>query len=464
MNRSTIAAVATPLAPGGIGIVRLSGPRAVEIALSVFRRQREPDAGTPLTAEAVVSHRLYHGYVWDGPALIDEVLLAVMKCPRSYTGEDVAEIHAHGGPVVVETIRDLALKNGAVLAEPGEFTRRAFVNGRIDLTQAEAVADMIEAASADQVMAAAAQMSGRLRRDILPLKAFLDDLLTQLEAATEFEDQLGDVFDPDRARELLSGTVLPGLEDLAAQYQDRESIRSGVGVVIAGAPNAGKSTLLNRLLGTDRAIVSNIPGTTRDLVDGRVWMAGRPFVFTDTAGIGRGAGDAVEAMGMDRAYQALDRADMVLFVVDAAAGVSPEAVAVFERIASKPRVVAINKSDLPEAKRFELPVQWSEAAPVVRISALHGQGIEGLWRLLARLAGEMPAPKDARLFNPRHRVALASCRAAVAAAIDGIAHKVPADLVAMDVREAGRLLSEVTGETAGPDVLDAVFGRFCVGK
>lgn len=465
MGQATIAAIATPVAPGGIGIVRLSGPRAVEIALLVFQRHRDKLAGKALTAEAMASHRVYHGYVFDDTALVDEVLLVVMKGPRSYTGEDVAEIHAHGGPMVVGTICDLVLKNGAVSAEPGEFTRRAFLNGRIDLTQAEAVADMIEAASTEQVRAAAAQLTGRIRQEVGSVKQSLMDLLSEMEAITDFEDHVGNIFDPARAAQLLSNSVLPGLEDLISRNLEAESFRAGVGVVIAGRPNAGKSTLLNRLLGQDRAIVSDAPGTTRDLVDGRVWLAGMPFVFTDTAGIGRAAGDDVEAMGMERAHQALARADMVLFVVDATAGVSPAEQAVIDRVSTKPCIVAANKSDLPGAAGVVMPAAWAGGVSAVRISALYGQGINELKALLAGMARErVSARGPGGTFNPRHRATLAACRQATINAMEGLKSGTPVDMVAMDVREALRNLGEMTGEGAGQEVLDAVFGRFCIGK
>ncbi|MDY6833168.1 MAG: tRNA uridine-5-carboxymethylaminomethyl(34) synthesis GTPase MnmE [Thermodesulfobacteriota bacterium] len=462
MERSTIAAIATPAAPGGIGIVRLSGPRAVAIALSVFSTRPHPAAST-LSGAGAESHRVYHGYVFDDDVLVDEVLLVAMRAPRSYTGEDVAEIHTHGGPAVVSAVCDLVLRAGAEPAAPGEFTRRAFLNGRIDLTQAEAVADMIEATSLEQVKAAAAQISGEIRHAVSGLRQTLTGLLAEMEAAIEFDDQVDSSFSPEQAARRIETDVLPCLRDL----QDRRSAAEageGATVVIAGPPNAGKSTLLNRLLGTDRAIVSATPGTTRDLVDGRVWVSGTPFVFTDTAGLRPESGDAVEAMGMARARTAMDRADLILFVVDAAAGMGPESGALFCEAPAKPCVVVANKSDLPEAGGFTPPSD-RPAAPVVRVSALHGHGIKELKALLVQMAGERPGPDGHRPApNPRHRTALAACREALETACTALKNGVPADLAALDIRAAVDRLNEISGEAAGSNVLDAIFERFCIGK
>ncbi|ABW65914.1 tRNA uridine-5-carboxymethylaminomethyl(34) synthesis GTPase MnmE [Desulfosudis oleivorans] len=462
MERSTIAAIATPAAPGGIGIVRLSGPRAVAIALSVFSSR--PDAAAASLSEAgAESHRMYHGYVFDDDALVDEVLLVVMRAPRSYTGEDVAEIHTHGGPAVVSAVCDLVLRAGAEPAAPGEFTQRAFLNGRIDLTQAEAVADMIEAASIEQVKAAAAQVSGEIRQAVSGLKQSLAGLMAEMEAAIEFDDQVEGSFSPEKAACRIETEVLPCLQDLLDRRRATEAGR-GATVVIAGPPNAGKSTLLNRLLGTDRALVSEIPGTTRDLVDGRVWVSGTPFVFTDTAGLRPDSGDAVEAMGMARARTAMDQADLILFVVDAAAGMGPESGALFCEASAKPFVVVANKSDLPEARGFMPPSAWP-AAPVVHVSALHGLGIKELKNLLVRMVGEQAVPASGRAApNPRHRAALVACREALVAAGAALKNGVPADVAVLDIRAAVDRLNEISGEGAGPTVLDAIFERFCIGK
>jgi len=406
---------------------------------------------------------MYHGYVFDGNALVDEVLLVVMRTPRSYTGEDVAEIHTHGGPAVVSAVCDLVLRAGAEPAAPGEFTRRAFLNGRIDLTQAEAVADMIEAASIEQVKSAAAQVSGEIRQAVAVLKQALTGLMAEIEAATEFEDQVEDLFSPEQAARRIETEVLPGLQDLLDRRSATEA-GGGATVVIAGPPNAGKSTLLNRLLGADRAIVSETPGTTRDLVNGRVWLSGMPFVFTDTAGLRHESGDSVEAQGMARARNAMDQADLVLFVVDAAAAAGPERGGFFREAPAKACVVVANKSDLPQARGFMSPPDWP-AVPVVRVSALHGNGIKELKSLLVQMAGEQLGPDAHRPGpNPRHRTALAACREAMETACTSLKNGTPADLVVLDIRSAVDCLKEISGEAAGPNLLDAIFERFCVGK
>lgn len=463
MDRSTIAAVATPLSPGGIGIVRISGPDAVGIALSLFRRGRD---GQPLSRGSIDSHRVYHGYVFDGPDLVDEVLLVFMLAPHSYTMEDVAEIHAHGGPAVLATILDLVLDAGAEPAGPGEFTKRAFLNGRIDLTQAEAVADIIEAASLAEVKSAAATISGRLKQEILSIRGLLLDLLAGMEASIDFSDQAGEVFDQEDASRVLLLDVLPALDRLMERHRAFGRGGREFDVVIVGAPNVGKSTLLNRLLGYERAIVSDTPGTTRDLVDGPVFLGGRRMLFTDTAGLRDRAGDQVEKKGMDLAAGALERADLAVFVVDAAKGFLQEDMDAFARLSPERCIVVVNKTDLPGAKGFSLPPELSKASRVVRVSALYGYGMDELEGVLVQMADKlMPAPgAGAAVPNARHHASLVACRSAVFSAARALEESVPVDMVAIDIKDAVSRLDEIVGESADAGLLDAVFERFCVGK
>lgn len=480
MDDATIAAIATPnAAAGGIGIIRLSGPLAFAVAGRVFSRAAGGEiAGKPVSISSVPGTRmdsllpymLYHGYIIDGDSMVDEVMLVRMPAPRSYTGEDVVEIHAHGGRYVLKAILSLLMKNGARLAEAGEFTRRAFLNGRIDLSQAEAVADIIWAGSDTALVAAADQMAGRLGKMVAEARKRLIAGMAHLDAAIDFAEQTAEESDGAHLTALIENDVLPVVDHLIHRHESAWHLKNGVRVAIAGAPNVGKSTLLNVLAGAERAIVSNIPGTTRDLIEISVIENGVSFAYTDMAGIRESAQDPVEAIGMERALSALEKADVVMFLVDATAGITPSDEAVYTRLRGCRVICVANKIDLGRADGFSFPPQWAEAFSCVRISAKTGRGMDqlkaALWSVMPDMTEEASRGEDAGgpVPNLRHKDALDRTRAALGAALASIDAGVPTDVVAIDIREAVSALGEITGENVGDDVLEAIFNRFCVGK
>lgn len=472
MTPSTITAIATPLGSGGLGVIRLSGPQATAIAATIFRRSgrrstrqgASPNHG-PSDLSGLVSHRMYHGRIYDDARVVDEVLLVIMKAPHSYTGEDVVEIHSHGGPFVLKSVLALLLKQGAAPAGPGEFTRRAFINGKIDLTQAEAVADIIAASSTRALSAAAAQVSGALKTDINKARDDIMAVLTEIEAAADFGDQEPGVVDGKTLSDRLTETALVAINRLVDRHDAATESPDGPRVVLAGVPNVGKSTLLNRLAGSDRAIVTSQPGTTRDVIESATVLQGRLFFIVDTAGLRKTTDCEIEKEGMARARRAIDRADVVVFMVDAAAGVSEQDRLVFDLVSKKPLVIVANKTDVAGKKPLALPQEWLDAAPLVTLSAKTGEGVA---ELEARLVGACceadGALTEEAVPNVRHKTLLDKARTATESAIDALQNDVPPDMASIDLRAALDALGEIVGDYVRPDVLDAIFERFCIGK
>ncbi|MDY6906237.1 MAG: tRNA uridine-5-carboxymethylaminomethyl(34) synthesis GTPase MnmE [Thermodesulfobacteriota bacterium] len=475
MDNATIAAIATPTtAAGGIGIIRISGPDALDVAGCVFSLPGEGDASLPLSPmksriHSLSPYRLYRGYITEGSRIVDEVMLVIMPGPRSYTGEDVAEIQAHGGRFGLKTILSLVLENGTRLAEPGEFTRRAFLNGRMDLTQAEAVADIVQAGSDAALAAAVGQAAGTLRTEVGGARSRLINGLANVDAAIDFSDQAAGDHDAESLIHLIQTTVMPVVERLISRHDSAWHVKDGVKVAIAGAPNVGKSTLLNGLANAERAIVSEVPGTTRDLIQCTVVVHGIPLVFTDTAGIREKTEDRIEEIGRERALNTIETADVVLFLVDAGTGVTPADEAVFRQIAHDRVICVANKIDLAQAERFVFPRHWTETFSSVRISAKTRQGLNTLKKTLLSL---VPSGDDATttgdsaepIPNLRHKDALVRARTALVSAETAAENGVPLDIVAIDIREAVNALGEITGERVGEEVLDRIFQQFCVGK
>jgi len=472
MYDDTIVAVATPPGVGGIGTIRLSGPQALPILRAIFVRA----SGRPLPPDRPPrSHHLIYGYVRD-PASgtrVDEVLAAYMAAPHSYTREDVVEIDSHGGPVPLQQVLGLALGQGARLANPGEFTLRAFLHGRLDLAQAEAVLDVINARTQAGLRAAVDQLGGRLSTRVRELRARLLRVLAHLEAEIDFPED--DVPPADITPDL--GPLLDQIQALAADAESGRIIRQGVRTALIGRPNAGKSSLLNALLRADRAIVTPIPGTTRDTLEETASLGGVPFVLVDTAGLAETA-DLVEQLGIERSKAAAGRADLVLLVVDgseplgdadraALAAVldqdtgAPDGPDIQDRI-----LVVLNKSDLPGQVSPATLTRVLPGVPVVPASAHAADGTAVLEQaMVARVLSGRSSPADTPLVtNVRHRDALRAAadhlRAATAAATAGT----PAAFVAVDIHAALAALGTITGETVGEDLLDVIFREFCIGK
>jgi tRNA modification GTPase len=445
----TIVAIATPPGRGGIGVVRLSGPDAVRVGQALISR------GDPL----VPRHATLAAIV-DSTRTIDQVVVTWFAAPHSYTGEDVVEISGHGSPVLLKRIVELAMRGGARLAEPGEFTLRAHLNGRLDLVQAEAVADLVDAVTPLQARAAMDQLEGTLTQVIAAIDAALFDLTARLEASLDFPDEGFHFVARDGVREELSG-ISSQLLRLSTEGRAGRVIREGRSVVIVGPPNAGKSSLFNALVGAARAIVTDVPGTTRDVLTERVDLAGVPVTLVDTAGL-REAGDAIEAEGVSRARQARDVAALTVVVLDRSVPLSPADLAIVAETPD-PKVIARNKADLAPAWPVDhAPVAFAGA---IDVSAATGVGLDAL---RARLAGDLTGLEDLRdppaISNVRHLALVDEAIAALGRADAAIEVGATEELVLVDLSAARRALEEITGRRTPEDLLHHIFARFCVGK
>jgi tRNA modification GTPase len=455
MFDDTIAAIATPLGEGGLAVVRLSGTKALAVADACFR-----PTGKGAPPSRAVTHTLIHGHVARDGRDVDEVLLAVMRAPRTYTREDVVEISCHGGLLPARAVLDAVLARGARLALPGEFTQRAFLNGRLDLAQAEAVADLIHSRTDLAMRAASEQLAGKLSGRINQLRDDLVGTLAHIEAHIDFPDE--DIA-PDTREELL-GRLDKGvlfMDELLKTATEGRILRRGVRAAIIGRPNAGKSSLLNQLLGHDRAIVSHTPGTTRDTIEETANIRGLPVVFIDTAGL-RDAQDDIEVEGVRRSREALDRAEIVLHVLDRSEALTGVDEAYLTEFASKPRVLILNKSDLPG----RLTPSTEQGAPLLEISCTTGDGIEALKDAIKQLVwdGQVNAEMLEVMINSRHQDALNRARESTLRTLAALRSDKPLDLVAVDLHAAVNAVGEVVGKTTTEDLLDAIFSQFCIGK
>lgn len=448
----TIAAIATAAQPAAIGILRLSGDTAIETAQAVFTPQFGPALGQQ------PSRRLVLGTLRDRQGrVIDQAMVVVCRAPNSYTGEDTAELHCHGAPAVLAAGLEALYAAGAQPAQPGEFTRRAFLNGRMDLTQAEAVADLLEAETAEQAANAAGQLSGAIRARIDPIYDTLTDILAHFHAALDYPDEDIDPF----SLEQYARTLERAWEDLTAllhTYGRGQVLRRGVAAVLLGRPNAGKSSLLNALAGFDRVIVSDIPGTTRDTVEERVKLGPVLLRLIDTAGI-RPGGDRLEQLGIDRAHEAAMQADLALFVCDGSQPLTGEDEAAISAAQRAKQVIAIrNKADLSQAP-FSLPFDT-----VLSLSAKTGQGLEQLQAEVVRRFGSDTPCDGSILTSARQQAAIDQAAASIAHAQAAMEQAMTPDAVLVDVEQALQALAELTGRTMREDLINRIFARFCVGK
>jgi len=442
----TIAAIATPPGPGGIGVVRASGPAAERLADAVFRRHRTGVWAT---------HRLYHGRIVDADgAAIDEGLATLMRAPHSYTGEDVLELHCHGSPVLLQRVLQSLLHRGARPARAGEFTKRAFLNGKLDLAQAEAVAELVHARTADAANAAADQLFGRLSAHLATLRQQLIRAKGHLEVGIDFSEE--DVALDDTA---LADDLERARADVAAllrTYARGRLLRQGLRVAITGRPNVGKSSLLNALLGAERAIVTPIPGTTRDVIEASADFDGVPVVLYDTAGL-RDASDDVERIGVDRARAIAAGADVVLVVLDTSRSLAPQRALLDEGAP----IAVLNKIDLPPAWSAD---ELAGFHPSVGVSATQPAGIDALRQIVTHRAMRSWSDHLPTLTSARQHQALVQVEASLARAVAALSDRLPPDLVAVDVQAALEHVGAVTGIVTSDEVLDAVFHEFCIGK
>ena len=431
-------------------------------AAAALFRPKGSSSALPDPAWRPTDRYFYYGHVIDPKksSIIDEAMCVVMRAPASYTGEDVAEIQAHGGPQVLEGILRLLAQQGVEMARPGEFTKRAFLNGRIDLSEAEAVMDMIEANSAQAAHLAAKQLTGGLRVEVQSLREILFQIAARLEASIDFpEDGLG-VSRSQLARRI-EDSVLAAIRRLLEQYASSQFLREGFRIIIAGSPNVGKSSLMNCLLGRERAIVTEYPGTTRDMVEDRFAVQGIPVIISDTAGIHDQAGP-VERMGIDMALQEVESADLVLLILDASQPFQEASLSLLDRMSSRPLLLVLNKDDLP--CRLELPSRLA-SMPRISISAKYQIGIDRLKEQIASYAcaGKTDSA-DAIVPGVRHKQVLEKALESAETACAGLQEKQPEEAVVLDIYDAMAALAEIIGEFVKPDVLDRIFSQFCIGK
>jgi tRNA modification GTPase len=443
----TIVAIATPIGRGGIGVVRLAGARAREIALPMLRLKHELEPGRAVFGELVEQFRR-----------IDEVVVTHFAKPHSYTTDDVIEISAHGSPVVLRHIVELCVAAGARLAEPGEFTMRAFLNGRIDLTQAEAVRDLIDSQTLYQAKVAAQQLEGSLSRRLQPIKQKLVELIAVLEAGIDFaEDDVSVMPDATILRHIAD--VRAPLEQLSATFAYGKIVHEGLTLAIVGRPNVGKSSLFNRLVERERAIVTATPGTTRDLVSETVAIGGIPVKLVDTAGI-RDALDEAESLGIRKSMEALADADLVLVVLDSSQAEASEDEKLLSLAEGRPVIVVGNKCDLGTSGLLPFRDQS------IRTSAVTGEGIAELRAAILRhVGGEAGAQAESGfLTNVRHQGLINDSLAALDAAKNAVTGKVPHEMLLLDLYNALRPLDAITGATTTDDILNLIFSTFCIGK
>ncbi|MEW6232778.1 MAG: tRNA uridine-5-carboxymethylaminomethyl(34) synthesis GTPase MnmE [Chloroflexota bacterium] len=455
MYKDTIAAISTPMGEGGIGIVRLSGPEAAMILRQVFRRSTKKGALEP--------YRLCYGHVVEPASgdVVDEALAVFMPSPHTYTREDVVEINCHGGIVPLRRTLELVLRLGARLANPGEFTLRAFLNGRLSLDQAEAVLDIVQAKTQVGLRLAMEQLGGRLSAQVRPIRQEIMGVLAYLTASIDFaEDEI-----PEQDIEAPVKNARAALQQLIANADAGIIYRQGLRTAIVGAPNVGKSSLLNALLRTSRAIVTPIPGTTRDTLEETLNLRGIPLCLVDTAGIVQ-TDELVEKLGVERSRLAIDQADLILLVVD---GNRPPAQAdreIAALIGNRPAILVINKSDLFPAPSPPEVGDLLPDRPTVSISALTGQGLVALEEAIESLifSGKAIASDALAVTSARHKEALQRAEERLAAAETSIQQGLPADFVSIDLTAALNSLGEITGETVTEELLETIFSRFCVGK
>lgn len=450
MNHDTIAAIATAPGQGGVSIVRISGPEAERILMTIFR-----PAGKKNTV--LISHMLTYGHAMDGADPVDECMAVIMRAPRSYTREDVCELHLHGGSYACQKVLELCIEHGARLADPGEFTRRAFLNGRIDLSQAEAVMELIAAQGDKAHQAAMRQLQGGASAFIRQAADELYSIQAGAAACIDYPEEISD--------EEAAGDLLPRLRkliaELSAACNERAAriLRTGLNVALCGKPNAGKSSLLNALTGEDRAIVTAIPGTTRDIVQGDMLLDGCVIHLTDTAGL-HDTEDVVEKIGVDRARKAIEQADALLLVLDQSQPLTPDELVLLPQIDPAHTAILLNKSDLPAALTAAEAESLLPAAPVIVLSAHDPDSLSPVKEFLRRQAASADA---LTLTQPRH---LAAARRAVHHLTDA-AHTMEIatiDLAAVDLQAAQMALAEITGDQVEEKLLDKVFSEFCVGK
>ncbi len=454
----TIAALSTPYGTGGIGVIRISGEHAFRLAAKIFVSFR--------AMEEIESHTVSYGKILDPESkeIVDEVLLLKMAKPNTFTREDVVEIHCHGGIVVINRVLELIFKYGARPAEAGEFTKRAFLNGRIDLSQAEAIIDLINSKTVESSKAAVSHLEGRLSGRLKSLREELVELLAHIEVTVDYPEH--DIEEITGEKVYASLKQIKGeLLRLAGTFHRGKLLREGINIVIAGKPNVGKSSLLNQLSGHTRAIVTDIPGTTRDIIEEYVNIKGIPAKITDTAGI-RTTEDLVEKIGVDKAYEAIAAADLIIMLIAADTGIVDEDREILKEMEGSKKIILINKTDLADSSRIaELRKELGNGC-ILEASVVRDQGIENLEAAIAEMfySGDISKNEEVLLTNARHKSLVDKATAAIEQAMGSFDAGMPLDMVTIDIKSSADYIGQITGESIDEAVMHNIFSRFCIGK
>ncbi len=460
MDNETIAAISTPIGSGGIGIIKISGKNALPIISEIFKDSIKNREFFPKE-----SHRLYHGHIFDPDTqkTLDEVLVSFMLAPKSYTGEDVVEINIHSGIFLLKTILNIVISKGARLADPGEFTKRAFLNGRIDLTQAEAIIDVINAKSKKALEIANAHIDGVIKKQIEPMLEALNGIIVKIEASIDFPDVV-EPFNIQDDINYIENNVIKKLNELILGYNEGRIVREGIKLVIAGRPNVGKSSLMNRLLKKERAIVTSIPGTTRDTIEETIIISGIPAIVSDTAGL-HDTKDPVESIGIRKAQEQINDADIVLFVTEAQNHFTEDDRKLFESIKRKQLIVVVNKIDLlSENTSVEINDEL-KSFPVIMISSLYNNGIDLLKEKIKETVINKKEYNNSTLVpNLRQKITLEKCLENMISVSEGMKAGLPYEIISIDFMDAIEMLKEIIGSSIKTDILDQIFSQFCIGK
>ncbi|MBM7624306.1 tRNA uridine-5-carboxymethylaminomethyl(34) synthesis GTPase MnmE [Sporohalobacter salinus] len=461
-KKDTIAAISTAVGEGGIGIVRVSGSKAIATVDKIFKSYQQENK----KLSEVNTYTAHYGHIVDPETeqVVDEVISLVMKAPKTYTKEDVVEINCHGGVVPLQKILDLVLDVGARLAEPGEFTKRAFLNGRIDLSQAEAIMDVITSKTEAGLEVAMDQLEGGLSNQIDSISQKILELLAHLEASIDFpEDEIED-FDPEELEKRVV-EILEEIEDLIATSKKGRIVREGIQTAIIGKPNVGKSSLLNALLRENRAIVTEVPGTTRDVIEEVININGIPLKIIDTAGI-REAKNEVEKIGIKKSQKFLERADLVLLVLDAHCGLTAEDKKIIDLAKGKDTIIVVNKTDLEPKLDIEELKEELNMKSIVETSATEGIGINELEEIISEMVfgGQIKSTDQTLITNLRHKEALENAYDNMKKVKETVERDLPADFVTIDLKAALEKLGKITGDTVDEDIIDRIFADFCLGK
>lgn len=457
---STIAAISTAPAIGGIGIVRMSGKDCFEVLEKIFK------AKNPETIENIAGYRIKYGTIVNPETnrIVDEVLVSYFKCPKSYTAENMCEINSHGGIVVLREILELCLKNGAELAKPGEFTERAFLNGRIDLAQAEAIIDIINAKSTREAQESANQLEGYLSRKINEIREKIMDIMVNIEANIDYpEYDVEEVSNKDAENKLKE--IENELIKLSKTFENGKILKEGVKIAIIGSPNAGKSSLLNSMLKEERAIVTDIAGTTRDIIEEQISIEGIPFKVIDTAGI-RDAKDKIEQIGIEKSKKAANEADVILAVFDSSVPLNDEDREILNLLKHKKSIIVLNKTDLKQVVNKECTEIHDVNTEVINISLKNNEGLEKIYESLVKMfnLNQINLDNELTITNIRHQELINKAIESTRMALNDLNNSMPIDIISINIKEVLEHLGEITGDNVSEDIIKSIFAKFCLGK